>query len=1035
MEQSVQAVLEQIRHLLDELRHRLWIDHRPLSVSVYRCAEPIAFADAQRHTYLPVTPPYTWGPAWSTAWFRVQGEVPSAWAGETVAALIDTGSEAAVWQAGMPVQGLDANRDDFMLRGTDAQGTVDLYVEAAGNYHFGLDLPEDHQYGQSGGEPHFIFTRAVLARRDDQVWVLYHDLDVLLNLAEHLAADASQRPELLQALQQALDAYRDGGDDALNVARARLAPVLSRPADDAMVVNALGHSHIDTAWLWPIRETIRKCARTFSTVLTYMAEYPEYHFVQSQPQLYAFVKDRFPELYARIRQAVADGRWEPQGAMWVEPDCNITSGESLVRQFLYGMQFFRDEFGVESTVAWLPDVFGFSAAMPQILRGCGIRYFMTSKLHWNETSTFPYSTFWWEGIDGSRVLAHQLPARTYGGDLLPGELLTGERTFKERGRAQDWLFLYGHSDGGGGPTRTMLERYRRLQNLDGLPRLMQVPSRDWFPAMEARTHALDTWVGELYLETHRGTYTTQGRVKWENRLCEFLLRDAEFLTAVQPEGAYPAEALEQAWKLVLCNQFHDILPGSSIGWVYEDALRDYAVVRELAGGALRQALATFAEGIDTGNLAQPVMVWNTLSFARSGLVELPWDGDDGLVAVSPREKVSRTQVTEVEGERRLLVEVVDVPPMGYTTYDLCDSAEWEDEGLLVTDAATATPDSLENSLVAITLNAYGGITSYYDKVAQREIIAAGAVGNLFQRFDDRPRLYDAWNIDADYEATAEALEGPATITVVESGPLRATVRVERELTPEAHLVQYIRLEANSRRVDFDTIIDWHAAHTLLKVAFPVAVHSPRATYEIQFGHIERPTHRNTPWDAARFEVPAQKWADLSEGDYGVALLNTGKYGYDIHGNVMRLTLLRSPKHPDPEADMGQHRFTYSLLPHRGEVAQSGVPLAGYDLNVPFQAQRLPVRDGVLAQTHSYFRLDHPNLIIEAVKRAEDGDGVIVRLYEAYRRRGCARLVTNGRFSRATRTDLLERDQEELGIHGGAVELPYRPFEIITLRLR
>ncbi|HEY3377020.1 MAG TPA: alpha-mannosidase, partial [Armatimonadota bacterium] len=1027
MEKHPQITLERIARTVEELQTQLWIDQRPLQVSAYQCAEPIPFEEAVRQAFTPVEPGFCWGPIWSTAWFRIQGAYPDAWAGSTVAALIDTGSEALVWQHGAPAQGLDVNRQDFVLD-VQAGGVIDLYVEAAGNQLFGV--------GHLVGPTPFTLKAASVARLNQPVWDLYYDMRLLFDLAKQLPEDAARRAKLIFALNAAANAYRSGEADACARAREILAVEYAMPAEASMSdVLAAGHSHIDTAWLWPVRETIRKCSRTFSTVLKYMETYPEYRYTQSQPQLYAFVKERYPALYARITQAVAEGRWEPEGGMWVEADCNIISGESMVRQFLYGKKFFREEFGLDNTILWLPDVFGYSAALPQILQGCGIPYFMTQKISWNQLNKFPHHTFWWEGIDGTRVLTHFLPADTYNGNMLPSQLLHGERNFKDKERANSWLYLYGHGDGGGGVTKEMLELARRSENVEGVPRVRPGLARDWFPKMAAEARDLRTWVGELYLELHRGTFTTQAKNKWENRRCEFLLRDAECLAVLQPEGIadYPATELEQAWKLVLLNQFHDIIPGSSIGWVYEDSAQDYAAVHETAEGIIGKGLASFAGHIDTAALTRPLLIWNTLSFVRSGLVSIPWEGSDNVTALAPRGQATRTQFTTADGEPHLLIEVADAPAMGYVTLDLLESDLPEEITPEVTDAVTASGRVLENSLVRVELDDFGAVVSCYDKQQEREIIAPGAVGNRFEVFDDHPNNWDAWDIDPFYDEVAKALPNAATITVTDAGLLRATLRVERELTPQAHLVQEVRLEANSRRIDFVTHIDWHEDHALLKVAFPVDIHSLRATFEIQYGHVERPTHKNTSWDVARFEVPAHKWADLSESDYGVALLNNGKYGYDVQGNVLRLTLLRAPKNPDPQADMGQHHFTYSLLPHRGELTNSGVPMAGYDLNVPLLVQPLPVQEGVLALAHSYFRLDKHNLLIESVKRAEDGDGIIVRLYEAFRRRGTTRLLTNGLCSRATRTDLLERDQEELVVRGGSVLLSFRPFEIITLR--
>ncbi|MHB9134114.1 MAG: alpha-mannosidase [Armatimonadota bacterium] len=1033
MEKHTQITLDRIGRLLEELRQQLWIDHRPLTISVYQSIEPIPYADAIQQAYAPVQVGFHWGPVWSTAWFHLRGSIPGEWAGSTIAALIDMGSEALVWNNGAPAQGLDANRQDFIIDDTASAGNaVDLYVEAAGNHPFGAD-------GLIGEQP-FMLKQAALARLNAPVWNFYYDLKVLHDLARELPDESPRRARLVFAMNEAVNNYRRDGMEGIAGACEVLAAEYAQPAAaSASDVAALGHSHIDTAWLWPVRETIRKCSRTFSTVLKYMERYPEYRYEQSQPQLYAFVKEHYPDLYARIKDAVAAGRWEPQGAMWVEADCNIISGESMVRQILHGTTFFREEFGVDNTVLWLPDVFGYSAALPQILHGCGIPYFMTQKISWSQFNKFPHHTFWWEGIDGTRILSHFLPADDYNGPMTPKQVLYAERNFKDKGRSDTWLYLFGHGDGGGGATREMLEVGRRMENTEGLPRLTQQFARDWFPRMEAEARDLRTWTGELYLELHRGTYTTQAKNKWENRRCEFLLRDAEFLAVIHPDGIndYPADDLDRAWKLLLLNQFHDIIPGSSIHWVYEDSARDYAAIRNTGDSIVSKALQTFGVKIDTSNLNHPLIVWNTLSFQRGGLVSLPWHGEDQVIALSPGGHPTRTQITEENGERHLLVEVTDVPSMGYEVFDLLEDEMPAEVTPEVTDEVWVSDGGrvLENGLARIELTETGGVASFYDKVQNRELIPDGAVGNDLQLFDDHPNNWEAWDVDAFFEEVKKDTGTTAEITIVESGPLRATVRVQRALTPRADLVQLIRLDANTRRVDFETFIDWREEHALLKVAFPVNVHSARATFEIQYGHVERPTHRNTSWDIARFEVPAHKWADISEGDYGVALLNDGKYGHDVRDNVLRLTLLRAPKSPDPEADMGQHHFTYSLLPHRGEVVNSGVVMAGYDLNVPLLAQVLPVQEGMLAQSHSYFRIDHPNLIIESVKRAEDGDGIIVRLYEAFRRRGTALLLTNGLCSRATRTDLLERNGEELKVQGGAVAITYHPFEIITLRLR
>jgi len=653
---------------------------------------------------------------------------------------------------------------------------------------------------------------------------------------------------------------------------------------------------------------------------------------------------------------------EPRGTMRMAVDTNLISGESLVRQLLQGMRDHRERFGAEPEILRLPAAAGYSGVLPQVLRGCHLHTVLISQHSPRRLDRFPPAAFWWEGIDGSRVLVYALQAGV------------------------------------------------------------------WFRAATASTPDPRTWASELNIGCRRGLCTTEAQRKRENRRGEFLLRDAEFLAAMQPGKAdYPRAALGAAWSLLLRGQGHAHSPGVSED---EGQPEGYARVREISEGVTAYCLDTFAALLDTGDLSHPVAVWNTLSFPRSGLVSVPWQGKSDVNAFSPRGQASRTQITEEDGERRLLVEIVDAPPMGYVVYNLRERARLKESALAITDVARTDGRVLENELVRVELNECGEVVSYLDKTQEREIIVPGAAGNRFQRRDD-------YHVDSNtgsplIEAACEELTAPAVSEPIENGPLRASVRIERALTPRARLVQFIRLEANSRRLDFETYLDWHEANSALAVAFPVTVHSPRVTCEVQFGHLDRPTHHNTCRDAAHTELCAHKWADLSEGDYGVALLNDGQYGYDVRRNVLRLRLLQSA---DDQEDQGRHHFTYSLLPHRGEVESSGVPLAGYDLNVPFRVRLLPVQHGMLARAHSYFRVDKTNLVIDTVKRAEDGDGLIVRLFEAYRRRGAARLLVNGLCSRATRTDLLERDGEDLPVHGGAVMVEYRPFEIITLRLR
>ena len=837
---------------------------------------------------------------------------------------------------------------------------------------------------------------------------------MLRQLLDVLPADGPRAAEVITALDSACDAI-DPDDVAGSVAAARVAlgPALARPAlEGTHRVSAIGHAHIDSAWLWPIRETKRKCARTFANALRLMEDYPEYHFSASQAQQYTWIKANYAPLYARMHEQIAAGRFEPIGSMWVEADCNIPSGESLVRQIVHGKRFFLDEFGRETTDLWLPDVFGYSAALPQILKEAGITSFLTQKMSWSETNRFPHSTFWWEGLDGTRVLTHFPPADTYNGEMSVGELAKGERQHKQRAGSNRSLYPFGYGDGGGGPTRAMLESARRLADLEGAPLVEFDTVASFWAKVHAEAHDLPVWVGELYLEYHRGTYTTNGPIKRANRRNEEALRAAELWSAAAAAlngdwGGYPADALDEAWKLLLLNQFHDIIPGSSIHWANQDSLRDHARIAEIAGDLLATARQTIADHIDTTRLARPYVVFNAAS----------------------RDRVELLEVEEGDGTR--LVPVA-VPACGYAVIDI-DGVPEVVASVLVTDR------SLENELLRVTWDDAGLLTSVFDKEHEREVLAPGARGNLFQLHDDNPREFDAWNVDRDYLDHRADLTDISGIEVVERGPLRGAVRFVRAFGTSA-ITQTMRLTSGSRRLEFDTEVEWHERHKFLKVAFPVNVHAARATYEIQFGHLERPTHANTSWDVARFEVCAHRWADLSEPGYGVALLNDCKYGYDIRGNVMRLSLLRGPGWPDPESDLGSHRFSYALFPHAGDLREAGVIAEAEAFNLKLVAVRPTSRPGWSGRatigppaSGSFVRADRPNVTIEAVKHADREHALVVRVSEAWGARGPVRVSTTLPVQSAMRVDLLERDGEPVPCEQGTVVLDLEPFALVTLK--
>ncbi|TMD16761.1 MAG: alpha-mannosidase [Chloroflexi bacterium] len=969
---------------MEELLAAVEREHAPLELTSYLVrGEPITFAQAARGDYRPFHVGDAWGPPWSTTWFRVRGRVPSGWAGQTVVAVIDIGfegrhtgftCEALAWQDGKPWRGVDPNHRWLPITSTE----VDFYLEAAANATAVVSGPENAPSMialRGSPDPAFVLRQAELRIQDQAARKTALDFKVLYELASILP-EGKRRSQILEALGR----FVMSGDPG------ELDKALSRATESDHLITAVGHAHIDTAWLWPLRETRRKCARTFSTALALMDEYPDYRFACSQPAQYAWMKESHPSIFEGIRRKVTAGQWEPVGSMWVEADCNLPSGEALVRQFLYGKRFFMKEFGVDTRELWLPDVFGYPASLPQLIAESGGEYFLTQKLSWNDTNKPVHQTFMWAGIDGTSIFTHFPPPDTYNGDFSAGQIVQSAADFKDRDHSSHSLYLYGWGDGGGGPEPDMIESAHRLRSVDGAPRVELGRVGDFFPRAKKEAHGITTWVGELYFELHRGTYTSQARTKLLNRRAEQALREAE-MWSVAVGNRYPADILDSSWKRLLINQFHDILPGSSIDWVYEDAERELAEVVEVAS-----QLSTSAQSALAG-AGSNLIVFNSNSHTRR-------------------------EVVDVDG-RQVMVEA---PSCGWRS--VTESAAPREQPVSVAGRV------MENGLLRVAWDERGRLTSIWDKEADREVLIAGSSGNLLQLHDDNPRNWDAWDVDADYRRSSIDLNSLATSKVEIDGPLRAGVRFTREFN-SSRLEQRMVLDAGSRVLRFETEVDWQEEHKFLKVAFPVAVHSPRATYEIQFGHVERSTHMNTSWDQARFEVCAHRWADLGEPGYGVALLNDCKYGYDILGSVMRLSLLRAPTHPDPAADRGRHRFTYALMPHPGDFRGAGVVAAAEDLNHP-----LRVVSGTLGagEERALIEVDAPQVVVEAIKRAEDSDAVIVRLYEAWGGRCRTRVRTSLPVSRAFLCDLLERNRTEIEVRDGELELELTPFKILTLKL-
>ncbi|MEU6124248.1 glycoside hydrolase family 38 C-terminal domain-containing protein [Streptomyces sp. NPDC047123] len=999
------------RALRQFIRPAQYARRAPLALSVWHApGEPVPVGTALDAVYEPFEAGTEWGNPWSTSWFRIQGQVPEEWRGSRVEVVIDPGftgegpgfqAEGLVYDAhGVPLKGIHP-RNRHIPVASPARGgePVHLLLEAAANpavLHDFVPTPLGDVL-TAGTTPIYRFASADVAVLDEDVWRLTLDIEVLSELMNELDADRPRRHEILRALEDMLDALdlHDVSGTAA-AARAALAEVLARPAHaSAHRVSATGHAHIDSAWLWPLRETVRKASRTFANVTALAEEYPELVFACSQAQQYAWVKEHQPHIWERIKKAVADGTWAPVGSMWVESDANMPGGEALARQITHGMRFFREELGVETEEIWLPDSFGYTAAFPQLAKLAGVRWFLTQKLSWNQSNKMPHHTFWWEGIDGTRVFTHFPPVDTYNSQFHGAELAHAERNFADKGRASRSLVPFGWGDGGGGPTREMMERARRLRSLEGSPRVeIEKPSAFFAAAEEEYGAQAPVWSGELYLELHRATYTTQAATKRGNRRGEHALREAElWCTAAavrDPAYVYPYDTLDRLWKTVLLHQFHDILPGSSIAWVHREARETYErVLAELDG-----LTAAAARSLGPGGPA----VLNASPYPRSEVV----DRGDGTLAR------------------------VDVPALGTQSLDAVPAAG---PGAL----AHTTGDTilLTNEHLSVSVDAAGLLTSVRDLDAGREVLAAPA--NLLQLHPDHPTHYDAWDLDRHYRRRHTDLTQAESVELVEDGPLRVAVRVVRAFGA-SRITQEIRLAAGSRRVDVVTDVDWRESEKVLKAAFPLDMHAERSAAEIQFGHVHRPTHANTGWDAARYEICAHRWLRVAEEGYGVAVLNDATYGHEVTrtehagvlGTTVRLTLLRAPHSPDPETDQGTHRFTYALLPGAGvgdAVAE------GLALNLPLRVADAPVLAPLVG-------VDHPAVTVESVKLADDRSGdVVVRLYESRGGRAAATLATSFPVARAEVTDLLERPLHEASTGEAGLDLALRPFQILTLRLR
>ncbi|WP_339296529.1 glycoside hydrolase family 38 C-terminal domain-containing protein [Paenibacillus sp. FSL W7-1279] len=1013
---------ERLKQMLNQLREAIYEPVAELEVKAWVTPEPVSFMD--RMTGVPMTLVHgeRWGNLWDCAWFRFTGSLPENSRKEDHVLLLDINGELClVDQEGSPVQGLTTVNSEFDFSlGLPGKRVVRLHDMYMSGYDIEVwaDAGNNDLFGKYQGG---TLKEAVIAVCREDIRGLYYDVEVLLEAAEQLPAGTARKERIYQALYDVSLKLTDFSPEQVNQAKKQLGKQLSlQGGDPILTISAVGHAHIDLAWLWPIRETIRKGARTFSTALRMMERYPEYVFGASQPQLYDWMKQHYPALYEQIKERVREGRWEPQGAMWVESDTNVPGGESLVRQILYGKRYFQQEFGLEMKSLWMPDVFGYSASLPQLLKKSGVDYMMTQKLSWSEYNRHPHHSFLWEGIDGSAVLTHMPPEDTYNSPAAPRSIAKAEREYLDKNVSSHALMLFGIGDGGGGPGEEHLERLAREKNLLGLSPVIQEPSWKFFERLNEERDSFQTWRGELYLEKHQGTLTSQARSKRYNRKMEKALRELEFASvlAARLGRTYPSETLETIWKEVLLYQFHDILPGSSIKRVYDESLERYEELLSNTEAMIAETYRYLADHISHDAKASPgTVVFNSL----------PWERREWLRA---------------KGRWHHVV----VPSMGYTVISNDADTGAEDEVASGIEMLLETPEaeldvtvserSLENDKLIVKFDQNGGILSILDKAEAREVIQQGHSGNDLRVYHDEG---DAWDFRHDYSANPGKPLNLLAIQKLRDGPRIGLVF--EYAYGESALTQTVVLTEGSQRIDFETSVDWRENGKMLRTSFPVNIRTDQVHCEIQFGSLSRPTHRNTMWDFAKDEICAHQWIDLSEPDYGVALLNDCKYGHRAIHNVLDLHLLRSSSYPDPDADRAEHRFTYSLYPHQGNHVQAEIYRRGNELNIPLRAISLPsVPDqatGKLPSSQAFLRPDHPNIMVESVKKAEDGDDIVVRLYETSGTHASTTLHCGFEAAEAWTTDLMENILAALplGEASNKITLSFTPFEIITLRLR
>lgn len=987
-----------------------------------------------------------WNTLDSHRWLRTTIMIPEEMDKKHVEMQLISGREGQ-WDATNPQMLFYVNQQ--LIQGVDVnhrEVTISKEAKAGEVYEIAMLI-------YSGSVPGDLIFRSNLITIDDDVQKFYYDFSIPVQSARVLKnSDEENYRRILKKLDAVANAvdlrqpYSKTFYDSLKVADELLVKEFYSTVNlEAPVVSAIGHTHIDIAWLWTVEQTREKVLRSFSTVLRLMEQYPDYKFMSSQPILYQFVKEQEPQMYEAIKQKVQEGRWEVDGAMWLEADCNLTSGESLVRQIIKGEKFFEEEFGISSKSLWLPDVFGYSAALPQILKRSGIPYFMTTKIAWNQYNQLPNDTFMWKGIDGSEVFVFMPTAcdfdktlglniaftdtrntTTYTGIINPNMALGTFKRFQNRDLTEDTIMLFGFGDGGGGPTKEMLENAERLRyGIPGIPRIEQEFERKFFDRTYDRIVKLPDmpkWNGELYFEYHRGTLTSIGKNKRYNRKNEILYTQLETLSSMLKEKGveYPKEVIERGWEILLLNQFHDIIPGSAIEEVYVQSDKEYEEILAKGKETLKTIAEKGAKTICTGNHA--IVVYNTQGYVRNDVVFV-----EGL------EDVEIEKITDSEGKKlsfqktsegRIAFYAEGIPKLGYKVFYYTTG-----EGRKVTYEWNG---NFENAFYRVSFNEQMEITSLIEKTTGKEFIEEGKKGNELVTYEDRPMNWDNWDIDVFYKKKVYFPDRVSDICILEDGEVRKTLKITKQFA-DSIVTQKIHLYHDIPRIDFETHADWKEHNVLLRVNFPVNVNTTKATYEIQFGNVEREITNNHSWDTAKFETCGHKWADLSEDNNGISLLNDCKYGYGIKDGNLSLTLIKAGTYPNENADIGEHDFVYSIYPHAGRWQEAETIEMAYNLNVPPVVVLQNQNEGENFMKE-YLTCDAENCFIEVIKEAEDKNGTIIRMYENRNRHTKAKISLPEFVKQVYECNLREQNEKELKVKEHAIEVVFKPYEIKTYRV-